>query len=474
MINLKKIASHSFIYALGPQLPKLAGILTLPLVTPYLNTVDYGVWGTILAYTGALSAIKDLGLVLPLVNSFYQYPNKWRYKWRWILGCLMIWSFLFLILQSILLWYIIPKEAYDNKLLIIFLLGIPVILFDGTVLIGQRYFQLYQKPIYVAFVSTVSGFMTIFFTYILIVFFHKKYMGWFIATFLGLATQFVLYIWPVYFKAKLYPIFDLNLRRIKRVLKISLPLIPHNYSSYLLNASDRVVMSAYKVSIDKIGLYNVAYTWGNYVEMIGSAIGTATGPFYFSLFSQKNNESEARVKNLTYILEIFFITMCFVLSLWIKEIFLIFFKQNELRSAYPLAVIIIMSYTYFPMYWHVINKLQFNNLTSSLWKITTLGGIINIVLNLILMPFFGYKVATITTMISLLYISVAGFLLPEFKHKNKSNFSPTKWILLIVLLTIISYIFKDTSLLIKCTITILSLILSVRFIYKLQYGGYNV
>jgi O-antigen/teichoic acid export membrane protein len=166
--------------------------------------------------------------------------------------------------------------------------------------------------------------------------------------------------------------------------------------------------------------------------------------------------------------------MCFVLSLWIKEIFLVFFKQNELRSAYPLAVIIIMSYTYFPMYWHVINKLQFNNLTTSLWKITTLGGIINIVLNLILMPFFGYKVATITTMISLLYISVAGFLLPEFRQKNKSNFSPTKWILLIVLLTIISYIFKDTSLLIKCTITILSLILSVRFIYKLQYGGYNV
>lgn len=276
MSHLKKIASHSIIYALGPQLPKLAGILTLPLVTPYLSALDYGVWGTILAYTGALSAIKDLGLVLPLVNSFYQYPNKWKFKWRWIYGCLIIWSFLFFIIQSILLWNIIPTEADPNKILIIILLGIPVIFFDSTVLIGQRYFQLNQKPIYIAFASTVSGFISIIFTYVLIVFFQKKYMGWFIATFMGLASQFILYIWPVYFRVKLYPIFNLRFRRIKCMLKTSLPLIPHNYSSYLLNASDRVVMSINNVSIDKIGLYNVAYMWGNYVEMIGSAIGTAT------------------------------------------------------------------------------------------------------------------------------------------------------------------------------------------------------
>lgn len=465
MISFKKLVSHSIIYAVGPQLPKVVGLLILPLITPFLTSIDYGIWGIVIAYSGALSAIKDLGLVLPLVNSFYHYPIRWKIKWRQIYGYLFCWSFIYFFIQTLILFLVLPVEARNNRALILILLGIPVLFFDQTILIGNRYFQLLQKPIYLTFVSIISGLITVFITYISIVIYHKGYMGWFFGTFSGILVQFLLYLYPIFIKAKIYPIFKIKYDRIKKILSISLPLIPHNYSSYLLNASDRVVMSIYKTPIQNVGLYNIAYMWGAYIEMIGSAVGQAVGPFYLELYKNKTNiNSEDSVKNLTIILQLLFMSFCFVISLWIKNIFEIFIKQEDLKSSYSLALIIIMSYSYFPMYWNVINRLQYNEKTKTLWKITTAGGIINVFLNLILMPFFGYKVAVFTTFFSLMYIGFSGYYIKVYKELSNDNLKTLRWLLLIIIFTSISYLFKDTSIIIKILITFAVILINVYYV----------
>ena len=67
---LKKLFSHTLLYALGPQVPKLANIIVLPIITLYLTPLDYGVYGTILAYSGLLAGIKTFGFDFLLVNSY--------------------------------------------------------------------------------------------------------------------------------------------------------------------------------------------------------------------------------------------------------------------------------------------------------------------------------------------------------------------------------------------------------------------
>jgi O-antigen/teichoic acid export membrane protein len=221
-------------------------------------------------------------------------------------------------------------------------------------------------------------------------------------------------------------------------------------------------MAFYRTPIQYVGLYNIAYMWGAYVEMIGSAVGQAVGPFYLELYKNKTNiNSENTVKNLTIILQLLFMSFCFVISLWIKNIFEIFIKQEDLKSSYSLAIVIIMSYSYFPMYWNVINRLQYNEKTKTLWKITTAGGIINVFLNLILMPFFGYKVAVFTTFFSLMYIGFSGYYIKTFMELSNNNLKPLRWLLLIIILTFISYLFKDTSINVKALITIAVIVINL-------------
>lgn len=48
----KKLVSHSLIYGIALQMPKLAALLALPFTTVYLTEVDFGVFGVITAATG--------------------------------------------------------------------------------------------------------------------------------------------------------------------------------------------------------------------------------------------------------------------------------------------------------------------------------------------------------------------------------------------------------------------------------------
>ncbi|PKP46454.1 MAG: hypothetical protein CVT95_06975 [Bacteroidetes bacterium HGW-Bacteroidetes-12] len=67
---LKKLFSHSFLYAVGPQIPRFANLLVLPIITQYLTSLDYGVYGTLLAYTGLMQGLKSLGF-----DVFFDFQN---------------------------------------------------------------------------------------------------------------------------------------------------------------------------------------------------------------------------------------------------------------------------------------------------------------------------------------------------------------------------------------------------------------
>jgi O-antigen/teichoic acid export membrane protein len=209
--------------------------------------------------------------------------------------------------------------------------------------------------------------------------------------------------------------------------------------------------------------YNIAYVIGNYFDLFGDAVGMAVGPYYTKLFTKGDVESEHSIKEITYFLQITFISLSFFVSLWFREIFHFLIKNNELNNVYPIAIIIVMGYAYRPMYWASVNKLFFLEKTKQLWKISFLGGVINVVLNLIFINIYGYKAAAITTLISLLFIGFSGFYIREFKENNNINFNPMMWLLLILISTIMVYFLRDIALLYKSIISLFIII--TYFIY---------
>jgi O-antigen/teichoic acid export membrane protein len=231
-----------------------------------------------------------------------------------------------------------------------------------------------------------------------------------------------------------------------------------------------MVMDRLHVDISGIGQYNMAYIFGNYFEFGGTALGMAVGPVLTSLIAKRNQKSESNLFTLAQWLQIAFITAGFIIALWSKELMGWLISNNELKSGYPIAIIIIMSYVYRPYYWLVVNRLQYHHKTTQLWKISFIAGILNLVLNFIFIPIFGLQAAAITTFAAMMYMGFSGYFLKAFKELKTSyiNYRPLQMIAAIISTTIIVYTLKDASYTIKTITTVACMTILIIYTYALR------
>ena len=455
---LKKIFSHTAIYGLSPQIPKIASLFTLPIITKDLTSTDYGVMGVIAAFVGAISVLAQLGLRVVLVNSFYHSPGQFKWAWRQIYGFLIFWNFIYAFLLSGVLYLIIPEVARENAWLIIALNALPLVFFGPTSTLAQTYYQVAQKPAQVGIRSAIFGSITVGLNVLFISYYKLGYMGWFWCNFVVGILLNVSYWYPLNYKLKMTPIFNFKRKYLKRRLKISLPTIPHYYSNYLLDSSDKMIMEFSNVSTGNIGKYNFAYTIGNVVNTLGVASGKAIGPLMNDAY-KKGRDLEAR--NIVFFLQGIFLLGTFAIALWMKEIFTILVNNDELEQLYPLAIIIVMGYNYRPMYMGANNKLFYTENTHILWRVTFTAGIINVILNLILIPIYGFEVAALTTFFSFMVMGYSGFYFKIFKKINSVQYYPIFWLTLTILMAIGGYFAVELPLVFKIVLSLLIATLSV-------------
>ena len=462
---LKKILSHSAIYGLTPSIPKIAGILTLPVVTKYLTDVDYGIAGTIAAYTGAISVLSTLGMSIVLTTTFYKHRYHYKWIWKQIYGFLQYWMIIFAILQSILLYYIIPEEAQENRWNIIFLANFSTVFFGATSLIGTMHYRLLQNPMPMAIRGAISGLITIFATLLFVAYFRMGYMGWYISSFISGCFINISYWRVVNKKWGLSPIYKFKWKTIKRYLNISLPAIPHYYGSYLLNSSNRLVMDRLGVPMSTIGNYNLAAQFGGYLDMFVNAINLAVNPMTMEQIRDKN---EDKAKKMIFFMLIIVISATFLFSLWSKEIFVFLIKNETLQKVYPLAIILVMAYNYRPMYVAASNMFFYHENTKGLLKVSAVAGLLSFTGYLIVTPIWGIYGIAVVNFIFLQYMGYSGFFMKEFKEKTKVSYPYIQVFLLTACLTIAVFFLVEFIWTIKMVITIAFLSTSFIFIKKLN------
>jgi O-antigen/teichoic acid export membrane protein len=448
---LKKLFSHTAIYGIAPQLTKLANFVALPIITAKLTAVDYGVSGVLTAYTAAISVFASLGLRVVLMNSFYKSPGHYKWLWRQVYGFLSLWNLVYALILALLIYLIIPTEAIDHRWTIVVLNVLPLVFFGQTSVICSTYYQLNQKPLQIALRSAVFGVTTVALNVYFIRFLNMGYMGWFWSNFIvGMLTN-LSYFYPLNYKLKIRPIFNFKWRLLRHSLKVSLPTVPHFYSGYLLNSSDRLVMNVLKINTQSIGRYNVANTLGGAMGSLSHASAQAIGPMLNKLYKSGD---DLAARNLVFVLQIVFLLASFCLCIWMKEIFQFMVRNRELAKVYPLGIIIIMGYNYRPMYIGSNAKLMYAERTNVIWKVSFVAGVINVGLNLILIPIMGFEVAAYTTFVSYMYMGYSGFYFKIFKEINHANYYPQLWMLITVLATATAYWGVEFNLWIKVAITV--------------------
>ncbi|NEM96856.1 lipopolysaccharide biosynthesis protein [Pontibacter burrus] len=454
---LRKLFTHAVIYGLAAQAPRLAGVFTLPIITRYLTSADYGVAGVVMAYVSVFTMLQSLGVNVVLVNSYARHPERFGWIWRQLNGFISVWSLVYGLLVIVSLYFLVPAEADAHRLEIALLCGVPIMLFQMTETQSTIYWQLAQRPVPLAIRSFIVGALIVALNVYTIAYLGLAYRGWFYATFIATAVGFILNGHHLYFRLKLWPIFRFKWQRIRHSLRVSLPVVPHNMALFMMDTSDRLVLDVLRVPIQRIGLYNLAASFGGYFMLATSAVMQAASPFYMKYLAQERTyEAALQVRRLTFLLQVLFLFATTLGSLWMREVFLLLIKNETLQQAYPLAIVMLMACNYRPMYIAVINTLTYREQTDKLWQISVVAGVGNVVLNFIFVPIFGYQAAAYTTFASLMYMGYAGFYMKAYRSTSLVPYYPIAWLLLTILLLVAVYSLATIAIGVKVIVTIVA------------------
>lgn len=448
---LKDLFKGSAIYGITPFIPRIITVLILPIMTKYMTSADYGIIGTITSITFAVQALHDLGLKALLPNYFYKCRCQYKVMWREIYGFLSLWMILYAAIQAVLLYFFIPEEAESNKWLIIILSNFSTVFFGPTSMIGNMYYQLSLKPTPVAIRGLASGIITILANFICVVYFKWGYMGAYVGSFAGHFLVNASY-WPVINrKLGFSPIYNFKWKTIKNVLKVSLPTVPHYYTTYLMNSTNVVAMNLFDRSQAEIGHLSMAQNINNMFNTVINAVNQVFTPMSYNFIRERNT---SEMKRMLYVYLLISYSLTFLYSLWSREAYDILISNEELAATYRYSIILAMALNYRPLYVYCSNYFFYHEKTVQLLGITLVSGIICTAFYFTMTPFWGTYAAVVGFYIGSLYYGYSGFLYPFYKNNTVYKAKWPVFLLAQLLLTALAFIAVDSSYLIKTGISL--------------------
>lgn len=190
----------------------------------------------------------------------------------------------------------------------------------------------------------------------------------------------------------------------KRTIRFNVPLLPYYLSTVLLHSSDKIIIKEL-VGQAQAGIYGVAYTASMCMQLFSTSINQALQPWFFQKI--KNKKLEGIHKNINAIL-ILVAGLNLVLIALAPEVIMILAPTEYYEAIWvipPLAASVVVMF----FYQHFVN-VEFYFEESRLTAMASIGAaILNITLNYLLIPVYGYIAAGYTTLISYLVFGIAHY-----------------------------------------------------------------
>lgn len=425
-MRIKQLIINGFWYGVVPKFVAIATIMILPLITPYLTLEDYGVIGLVNSYKGIALGITSFGLHLHLTNSYFELGEHFKLLWRRIFFYMLLGALSMAVILAVVYWFSLPIVPLEKRVIIVFLAIIPI-LFVPNEMIVNHYYPLVFQPKKQVIRNLIGGLVALLASYVIIRYFGLGYVGWVVGYALAPLIVFLLFIKPLYFDLKIYPQVDFKLHRLKNLLRISLPVIPHNLGHLLLSSSDRIMMDILGVSVISIGLYSNGYAIGENTNMIIQGVFVALTPILQRIFRDKDvyqMQYYYRVSNL--IVSVFIL----LAILWMKEFYIIFIKNSDFQPAYVIAILTSASYLLSSsVYLFLSINIFVNKNTGKILYLVFFPALLNILLNFIFIPIYGFMVAVYTTVFTYWIVFLLPFVSSVFKNMIKQMIGTRKLLL---------------------------------------------
>ena len=217
----------------------------------------------------------------------------------------------------------------------------------------------------------------------------------------------------------------------KYALKFNIPLIPYYLSQSIFNQSDRIMID-HMCGGGDTAEYGVGYSIAMVLTFVLNAINNSYVPWLYELLKKK--DCKPNQKMACYIAIIMAVLLVGVVALGPELVFILGgAKYNNAKWVIPPVALSLLLLFYSQMFINV--EFYFEDKKRLVYG-TVGAAILNIVLNFLLIPIFGFIAAAYTTLAS--YLAFAGMNYISYRKTLKANDMPQelynmKWMVTILL-----------------------------------------
>lgn len=180
----------------------------------------------------------------------------------------------------------------------------------------------------------------------------------------------------------------------KYALVFCIPLIPHYLSSVVLNQADRIMIEYY-IGESEAAYYSVAYTLAGVMGFFNAAVAQSFDPWIYQSLKEKKLD---RIGPVSYKIIACIAIINFLVVLVAPELLAILAPSNYNAALYVIPPVTIS--VFFTFMYSLFATFQFYYQKTKWVAIgSCIGAILNIVLNAIFIPVFGFIAAGYTTLI---------------------------------------------------------------------------
>ena len=397
--ELKRLGTQSAIYGLGGVISRLIAVFLLPVYTVYLGRVGFGKIETIVALTSVLVIVLRLGITSAFFRFYFDSDDDAH---RTLVVRTSFWFTMTMATIGLAVGF-----AAADPLARWLHLDDPWLVRAGFVGLWAQMnyaqltslFRVEERPVQFAIASVANVLITIGSTIALVIGAHKGAIGAVIGNFLGTLTVYLALLG--YRRYQLGFQFDRSLFRAMN--RFGLPLVPAALALWAINLIDRFFINGYKGQAEN-GVYSLAVRISSVIIFAMTAFQLAWPAFAYSI----KDDREAR-RTYSYVLTYLLFATCWlslalgVLAPWIVDLFDPKHHFTRAAEAVPLLCFATAAYSGYSVLAIGIGRMrqtQFN------WVVTGAAAVVNIVLNVALIPPYGMIGAAVATLAA--YVALFG------------------------------------------------------------------
>ncbi len=408
--SLKKITKGAAITFLGMAIGRTLGYTTRILMARFFGADAYGLFTLAAAILGIATTISLLGIPTGLSRfiSFYSGKDD-KKRIKGVIKSATKITVPISIISGIIIYFFasdISIYFFNEPKLIPFLkLFALIIPFSSMFTLIIECFRGFQNMKYKAIIEDVFK-PTLTLTLLIVLFFMGyEIFGAAIAYSVGYIVSSVL---GLYLLAKLFPIFRSKIRGIsvtKKLFLFSWPLIITTYLWMIITWTDIIMLGVYKTT-QEVGLYSAALTLVGIIPMVEHTFIFIFMPVISELYAKGRKEDiismHKSVIKWVFMINLSLFLIMIVLS---DNILGILFGQEFIIASTTLVILV------FGFFLSTIASLTGSGLiiiekTKLIMVVVLIGSVINFIINLFLIPFFGTVGAAMATSISFIVMAI--------------------------------------------------------------------